>query len=547
MTNRCRVHLSPVSAARAAAIAAPLATAAALLASMAPAPAAAAGTPAGATGAPADAAPVWVFFHDARAQPADIGQTELTDRALARRALRRTLPGLYDSKDVAVDQRLLVAVASTGATPRVTSRWLHAVSAMATRAQAAALRALPGVDHVEPVGRGRAGWQHEEQAPPPAGNGFASTDYGAALGQLQQIGVTAMHARGFTGRDVVIGILDTGFHRTHQAFHSEAHPLQVIAERDFINDDGNTGIEPGDPSNQHMHGTWILGTIASWLPGQLVGGAYEAKFVLCKTEVVPSETPIEEDFYVAGLEFAEAHGADVCTSSLGYIDWYTQADLNGHTCVTTMGVNQATANGMVCCTAAGNEGHDADPATSTIIAPADAYKVITCGAVDSTGTPAWFTSSGPTADGRVKPEILAQGVATASVHATDATGLQWVNGTSLSTPLVAAAMACIVQARPDRTVDQLRAALIATASRSDDVGPHPDPLFVEGYGILRALEVARNGRHAADLNLDGRVNGADLGMVLGAWSSGDPLAGDVTGDGLVNGADLGAVLGAWAP
>jgi hypothetical protein len=154
---------------------------------MAPAPAAAAGTPAGATGAPADAAPVWVFFHDARAQPADIGQTELTDRALARRALRRTLPGLYDSKDVAVDQRLLVAVASTGATPRVTSRWLHAVSAMATPAQAAALRALPGVDHVEPVGRGRAGWQHEEQAPPPAGNGFASTDYGAALGPCTRL------------------------------------------------------------------------------------------------------------------------------------------------------------------------------------------------------------------------------------------------------------------------------------------------------------------------------------------------------------------------
>jgi subtilisin family serine protease len=237
----------------------------------------------------------------------------------------------------------------------------------------------------------------------------------------------------------------------------------------------------------------------------------------------------------------------VATSSLGYIDWYTQADLNGHTCVTTVGVNMATANGVVCCTAAGNEGHDADPATSTIIAPADAYKVITCGAVDSAGAPAWFTSSGPTADGRVKPEILAQGVATASVDSFNATGLNWVSGTSLSTPLVAAAMACVVQARPELTVDQLRAAIIATASRSDDIGPHPDPVFVEGYGILRALDVARNGRHAADLNMDGRVNGADLGMVLGAWSSGDAMAGDVTGDGAVNGADLGAVLGAWAP
>ena len=541
MRNRCQVHPSPFSAARATAAAV---VAAILLPAVLAAPAAA-GT--GGAGSPTDASPVWVFFHDTRAQPADVGQTELTDRALARRALRRTLPGLYDAKDVAVDQRLLVAVASTGATPRITSRWLHAVSAMATPAQAALLRALPGVEHVEPVGRGRAGWQREGQSPPPEGNGFASTDYGAAFGQLQQIGVTAMHARGFTGRDVVIGVLDTGFHRAHEAFHSEAHPLRVIAEHDFVAGDGNTDIEAGDPTDQHRHGTWILGTIAAWLPGQLVGGAFEAKFVLCKTEVVPSETPIEEDFYVAGLEFAEANGADVCTSSLGYIDWYTQADLNGHTCVTTVGVNMATANGVVCCTAAGNEGHDADPATSTIIAPADAYKVITCGAVDSAGAPAWFTSSGPTADGRVKPEILAQGVATASVDSFNATGLNWVSGTSLSTPLVAAAMACVVQARPELTVDQLRAAIIATASRSDDIGPHPDPVFVEGYGILRALDVARNGRHAADLNMDGRVNGADLGMVLGAWSSGDAMAGDVTGDGAVNGADLGAVLGAWAP
>jgi subtilisin family serine protease len=420
------------------------------------------------------------------------------------------------------------------------------VSALATPAQADALRGLPGVERVVPVGRGRAGWQGEEQVPP-IGNTLTGSDYGASQAQLDQIGITALHARGFTGRGVVIGILDTGFHRVHQAFLGTNHPLHVIAEHDFVNNDGNTDIEAGDPAGQHSHGTWILGTIASYLPGTLIGGAFEAQFVLCKTEVVPSETPIEEDYYVAGLEFIEAHGADVATSSLGYIDWYTQADLNGTTCVTTKAVNVATANGVVCCTAAGNEGHDANPATSTIIAPADALKVITCGAVNTAGAIAGFSSSGPTADGRVKPEILACGVSTQTIDNNLASGLNAVSGTSLSTPLVAAAMACIVQARPELTVDQLRAAVMTTASRSDSAGTHPDPLFVEGYGILRALDVARTGRVPADLNLDGRVNGADLGMLLGMWGTTNPPYGDLNGDGVINGADLGNLLGSWAP
>ncbi|MEI6476036.1 MAG: S8 family serine peptidase [Planctomycetota bacterium] len=346
----------------------------------------------------------------------------------------------------------------------------------------------------------------------------------------------------------MIGILDTGFNRVHDAFNNPAHPLRVIAEWDFINNDGNTGIQPGDNSEQHKHGTWILGTMAAYLPGTMVGGAYDAQFVLCKTEDVPTETPIEEDYYVAGLEFIEAHGADVATSSLGYIDWYTQADLNGHTAVTTVAVNVATSNGVVCCTAAGNSGHDADPSTSTIIAPADAYNVLTCGAVDINGAIVSFSSSGPTADGRLKPEILACGLNTVSVNSTNTTGLSGLSGTSLSTPLVAAAVACILQARPDYGVAQIREALFATASRSDAAGLHPDPNFVEGHGIVRAYEAAVRGRRTADLNLDGRVNGIDLGLMLGAWGqTGTPgyLFGDITLDGNVNGADLGGLLAQW--
>lgn len=503
-----------------------------------------AGSASGAADAPA---PVWVFFKDDRATPASIADTALTPRALARRALRRTLPGLFDIHDVPMPATRATAVTDTGAQLRAQSRWLCAVSAMATPKQIEALRGLPDVTHVEAVGRGRAGWQDEHELPPPEG-WTSSMDYGAANPQLAQIDIPRLHARGDTGAGIVIGILDTGFNRVHDAFNNPAHPLRVIAEWDFINNDGNTGIQAGDNSEQHKHGTWILGTIAAYLPGTMVGGAYDAEFILCKTEDVPTETPIEEDYYVAGLEFIEARGADVATSSLGYIDWYTQADLNGHTAVTTVAVNVATANGVVCCTAAGNAGHDTNPATSTIIAPADAYNVLTCGAVDINGAIVSFSSSGPTADGRLKPEILACGLNTVSVNSTNTTGLSGLSGTSLSTPLVAAAVACILQARPDYGVAQIREALFATASRSDAAGLHPDPLFVEGHGILRAYEAAIRGRRTADLNLDGFVNGIDLGLMLGAWGqTGVPgfVFGDITLDGSVGGGDLGALLGQW--
>ena len=240
------------------------------------------------TGATDVPAPVWVFFDDNRAMPASIADTALAPRALERRALRRTLPGLIDRHDVPMPAVRVDAVAGTGARVRTQSRWMCAVSAMATPAQEAALRALPGVTHVEPVGRGRAGWQGEQRVPPPDGWG-ASTDYGASHDQLAQIDLPRLHDSGRRGAGMVIGILDTGFNRVHEAFNNPAHPLQVIAEWDFINNDGNTGIQAGDPGNQHMHGTWIVGTIGAYLPGTLVGGACDASFVLCKTEVVPSE------------------------------------------------------------------------------------------------------------------------------------------------------------------------------------------------------------------------------------------------------------------
>ncbi len=481
---------------------------------------------------------VWVYLAE---RDAAVPQEPLvSERALDRRERRGTLRGPQETdRPLAASQ--VAAIAALGATVRVESRWLNAVSVSIGRERLAALRALPFVTRIEPVRVGH----REELVPSEPQGGIAGDEYGASLEQLGQIDLLSLHARGFRGDGVVIGVLDTGFNRVHAAFASAEHPLDVIAEWDFINNDPNTGIERGDPSNQHRHGTWILGTLAAYLPGQLVGAAYEASYILAKTEAVPTETPIEEDYYVAGLEFIEAHGADIATSSLGYIDWYVQEDLDGASAVTTIAVNIATAKGLVCLTAAGNSGHDEDPLTSHLVAPGDALEVITCGAVDAAGATAGFSSDGPTADGRMKPELLARGVATATVHSTNATGLAALNGTSLSTPLVAGAVACILDARPELGVSLLREALFATATE-----PSGDPLVVRGYGLLQADRAARFGRALGDLNLDGGVNSLDLAILLGAWGGCGACADcpfDLDGDCEVGASDLSLLLGGWTP
>jgi subtilisin family serine protease len=449
---------------------------------------------------------LWVYFMDKGVSPEQLPaalaavQAGYDAHAVERRRLRRTDPGLFDERDLPIAGAYRGAVEATGASVSVESRWLNAVSVKATAKQAAALGRLACVRSLEPVAFGRCDDLCQElvplATPPYTGRDF----YGYASDQLTQINLIALHARGFHGAGVRVGILDTGFRQDHLALHSAEFPLTIIAQHDFINNDDNTDLEPGDDPAQIQHGTLILGTLAAYEPDVYVGSAYEASFILCKTEVVATETPIEEDYYVAGLEYIEAHGGDMATSSLGYIDWYTQSQLDGHTAVTTVAVNTATANGVHCCTAAGNNGNDTDPTTNHLLAPGDALQVITCGAADSTGAATWFSSDGPSADGRVKPEVLARGLDTATITYADNSSFGTASGTSLSTPLVAGAVACLISAHPDWTPDQMRRALFSTAS---DAATGPDPLFIRGYGIINADRAASH--CLSDYNGDGSI------------------------------------------
>jgi serine protease AprX len=480
---------------------------------------------------------VWIYLADKGPSPAArlaALKDSYSDRALERRRLRRSAAGLVDERDLPVNSAYVQEIERTGALVHIESRWLNAVSARVTAGQAQQVAALPFVTRVEPVRRGR----RIEPAPPESPEMPGRSIYGFAEGQLSQINLIALHNDGYRGAGIVIGVLDTGFRQSHVAFHHPDHPLSVVAEWDFVDGDGDTSDEPGDPGNQHKHGTLILGTLAAYAPNFLIGAAYEADYILCKTEDMTGEYPAEEDNYVAGLEFAEFNGADVVTSSLGYIDWYTQDDLDGQTAVTTIAVNIATENGVICCTAAGNSGHDGNPGTSHLIAPADALQVITCGAVEANDETAGFSSDGPSADGRVKPELLSLGHGTFTVDPDSDSSYSAASGTSLSTPLVAGAVTCVLQANPTWSVDLMRQQLFTTASDYVANGA-PDPLFIRGYGIVDAYAAA-NATIPADLNGDGCVDLADLGILLASYEVDD--GGDIDGDGDTDLSDLGALL-----
>jgi subtilisin family serine protease len=200
---------------------------------------------------------------------------------------------------------------------------------------------------------------------------------------------------------------------------------------------------------------------------------------LGKTENSRFEQPIEEDYWVAAIEWAESLGAEVVSSSLGYTDWYTFEDLDGETAVTTRAANRATSLGVVVVNAAGNE---RDDPWGHIITPADGFDVIAVGAVDRTGILSWFSSPGPSADGRIKPDVCAMGVNNwLAANSPDGTDIyRNGSGTSFATPLVAGTIALILEIHRDWTPAQVREALTKSADRS--LSPNND----YGWGIINA-------------------------------------------------------------
>jgi hypothetical protein len=304
------------------------------------------------------------------------------------------------------------------------------------------------------------------------------TLYGPGVWAFRQLNVPAVHDLGLRGSGVRVALFDTGFNTLHSFFTA----AQVMAQRDFVNGDSVVRDQPGEAQGEMAHGTGTWSLIAADAPGELFGTAPRAQFLLAKTEFGPTETRVEEDNWVAAVEWADSIGVDIISSSLGYLRFddgsgYTSSDLTGDIAVTTVAADSAAARGILVVISAGNGG----PGPSSLGTPADADSAVAVGATDSLGNVVSFSSRGPTADGRIKPEVVGPGQAVTVAAINGGTTLS--SGTSFSAPLVAGIAALVQETRPGRPAVELRRGLMSAGSRS------LDPNNTTGHGIPDALSL----------------------------------------------------------
>ena len=431
-----------------------------------------------------DVQKVWVFLKEEPGSlERDFSSTFPSAKAIDRRSRRGSLSAeQYHRLDRRPDPEKLELLRQTGAEIRHVSRWLKAVSIEATREQVAAISGFSWVSGIEPVmgmrPTPRSGTNSAQRPPSSHISRVDSLDYGPSFNQLEMINVPAVHRRGYSGRDILMLVLDTGFYKEHESIRAD----RIVAEYDFINADTNTQNETVEEDSllQHSHGTRVISVLGGYRPGQLVGTAYECDFLLAKTEVVNYDSLFEEDHFVAALEWGEALGADIVSSSVGYLYWYTYESLDGNTAITTRAVRQAVRTGMLVVVAAGNERQN-DNWGGYVLVPADADSILAVGAVTTDGSIASFSSHGPTFDGRIKPELVAQGTQVFSAATGDTADYTYTNGTSYSAPLIAGSAALLMEAHPDWGPMDVRGALLATASNADS--PNND----YGWGIPDVL------------------------------------------------------------
>ena len=442
----------------------------------------------------------WVQFTDKEGSPYSIDNPEayLSPRALQRRA---NLNIAIDEYDLPVNPQYLQAVADCGAEIINPSKWLNGVSVHVT--DPSVIEAINALDCVMTVRNCPNDLKAQEQKErwlanemkPAASTRSSKGFYGGAEDQVKQLNVDVLHDMGFDGTGVIIAVLDGGFEGAENTscFDNMREEGRLLGTRDFVY--GSNSVY-----TQSTHGTSCLSTMGAYDPNNMVGTAYKASYYLIHTEDGDSENIIEEYNWVSGAEYADSLGVDVCSTSLGYItfdmsQWdHPYQHYDGKTAPMSIGAEIAASRGMICMNAAGNEGDG----NCTLGIPADAEHIVTVGAVNAAGDRASFSSVGPTYDGRIKPDVMAMGEGT---YVASGYGSWWPyyngNGTSFATPVLAGAVACLRQARPYSSVQEICDALRACGNRADN----PDSKY--GYGIpdfSQALELLKVEEHSVAAN-----------------------------------------------
>jgi len=437
---------------------------------------------------------IWIYLND-KGNDIDVYYSNpvsvVSSKSIQRRAkeLSSSLSKskILDFTDIPVNQNYIEQIQQTGFTIKQKSKWFNAVSGYATKNQIHMLTALSFVKKIDIV---KAYNKRNDEIELNSSEinaikksqpeGIYSLNYGSSFTQLDLIKIPQVHNLGFTGQGVTICVMDAGFDNLpHKVFAN----MNILAAYDFVNNDFIVANE--NDQGEGSHGTATLSIIGGFDEGQLVGPAYGANYILAKTENTESEKHIEEDNWVAALEWADSIGVDVTSTSLGYLDGFTQPDadylweeMNGNTAIITIAADLAVKKGIVVVNSAGNNGDNSEH--NTLGAPADGDSVIAIGAVNSSGLRVSFSSVGPTSDGRIKPDLMTMG--SNVYHASSSANSYFFGGgTSYSCPLAAGVCALLLQANPNLKPMEVLQVLKSKASRSGN----PDKYY--GWGIIDAL------------------------------------------------------------
>ncbi len=389
-----------------------------------------------------------IYFKDKAATPFLLQQplAFLSPKALERRQKQKIK---LTERDLPVNPAYVQKVKDLGISVWYTSRWFNAAVVQCTQEQLAQIEALPFVNTTQNLNRvslqkqaRQEPKQFESTVSAALTEGLTSGDYGFGLQQADMLGVVDLHAAGYNGAGLNIAVFDTGFPGvdTEPAFAHLYQYKRLKGTFDFVN-------KTEDVYNGNAHGTMVLSTMAAFAPSRLIGTAYGANYYLFRTEDVASEHQIEEINWLLAAEYADSAGVDIINASLGYTAFdapsqsYTYRHMDGNTALVTRAADFAAATGMLVVTSAGNAGGNV---WRYISAPADGDSVLAVGAVNNLGNHAAFSSYGPTADGRIKPDVVALGELAYVLN--PAGEISRSNGTSFSSPIMAGMLACLWQA-----------------------------------------------------------------------------------------------------
>ena len=425
----------------------------------------------------------WVYFKDKPNATTMLASplSMLSQRALDRRAAQGIA---LDVLDVPIHQDYLNAViASKGITYKAKSRWLNCLHVRGLQSDISALKALSFVAKIDFADKNLnnlVGKKSSKLKPKSVNKLMEAAvifNYGNSLNQIQMINGHLLHQANYTGSGKIIAVLDTGFPQvnTASAFERLRANNQILGSYNFVTK--STAVYEGN-----SHGTSVLGFMGGFVDGQLVGTAPDAKYYLYTTEDVGSENPVEESNWVEAAEEADRVGADIITSSLGYFNYdngaysHTYEDMKGDFAFASRGANIAFNKGIVVLASAGNSGQTSDP---HIAVPAEAKNVIAVGAVQANRNYVSFSSIGPSFDGRVKPDVTAQGLnpytfASGTINNSG-------SGTSYSCPILAGMVACLWQALPNKTAIEIKELILQSSDNFSEPAIRSRPQY--GFGI----------------------------------------------------------------